>query len=761
MQKIVLAAAGNTRGLKQLGIVIDQMQIKFEAMKLGLISTTKDAITPGIKAQAIYAIATKNLGDYMAQAKAHAGDYANSQRRLAAEWDNTKDAIGAKLLPAFARASNFLAKNLPNAVALAGVALGDLAAEIRPTAHAIKAVFDAIVPASARSKVALIALGIALGGLVAVVFPVTTAIVALGIGLREAYKHSATFRNAVHAIGQVFTNDVKPAIESTVTYLQGLWDQWGATIKRVVQVYFGTAVALIKAYVREIRGVFEFVSGILTLNWGKAWAGLKDIAGGALSGVVAVVKGWGQTIAAVFEGIWTNIKVSLLQALQWMAAKLGSIPTKLKTPLGSIGFDNPFKKWADGLQSSIDATKLKKTVERATSDAVKGGPAVDGAARRAGKQVGASIAEGVADGLTKPTTSETQALAGLNSRLKAAVAKQATDVAAAVEQAKQNLTSLGSSLSGALATIIDQPFVLANQKIQDAQDRIALKFDMLGRKLQAQAASISRQQAQIQFGSDKLALRNLSQGVVLPGGKLLSDDPKKGLAALQKLSASLQGGNKAAVDAFILQYRSASLTVQSDRVSLKQSALDAKRSVLTNALQLKSEVLKVQQDTADRMKTQIATQIQDLTDAFNRHVITYAKFKAGIEGIVSKGGPAMRKAGVTLGTAFADQYTQTVSDIIGQAGLIASGPQSSAGTGQANKLVNPGAVAAKDAAAADRIRIQIANKQTRIQERIHAEQKKSNTYLGKIAGETKPVPKSKDKNAGGQSARARVYNGTH
>jgi hypothetical protein len=109
MNKIVLAAAGNTRGLKQLGIAIDQNQIKQEAFKLGIISSTKEALTPASKAQAIYALATSHLGQYLDQAKAHSGDLANVQRRLSAEWSNAKDTLGALLLPAVTKVATAFA----------------------------------------------------------------------------------------------------------------------------------------------------------------------------------------------------------------------------------------------------------------------------------------------------------------------------------------------------------------------------------------------------------------------------------------------------------------------------------------------------------------------------------------------------------------------------------------------------------------------------------------------------------------------------
>ncbi len=122
LNAIVLAAAGNTRGLKQLGIAVDSASIKQEALKLGLISSTKDAVTPAIKAQSIFALATQNLGGFMEQARKHSGDLASQQRILSAEWANAKDQLGQALLPAVTKIAQFLATELPPALKAAGEA---------------------------------------------------------------------------------------------------------------------------------------------------------------------------------------------------------------------------------------------------------------------------------------------------------------------------------------------------------------------------------------------------------------------------------------------------------------------------------------------------------------------------------------------------------------------------------------------------------------------------------------------------------------
>ena len=270
---------------------------------------------------------------------------------------------------------------------------------------------------------------------------------------------------------------------------------------------------------------------------------------------------------------------------------------------------------------------------------------------------------------------------------------------------------------------------------------VAITFDQKSAVLQRQANQISYQQSILGLASDKLSLLNLQRSIVLPGGASLSTNPKAGLAELERLAKS-DTRNKPALDAFILQYKAATLQVAGDKVGLKQSALSNRKDVLTTALQLKTDLLTVEQDTANKLKIQVTRQIADLTDSFNRHAITYARFKRGIDEIVARGAPAMKKAGVTLGSAFAHQYTQQVTDILRQAGFIEQGPNIAGTTVQ-------------------KIRNQIARTQTGLTQKILKESQKQSTYLKTLSdAATGTVGTPHGRNPGSQGKTTRGTAGT-
>jgi len=93
--------SGETEPLKKFGVALSEVRLKTEALKLGLISSTKEALTPAAKAQASYALILNDTklaqGDYARTADGTA----NTMKTLAAKFQDAKVAIGQGLLPVF------------------------------------------------------------------------------------------------------------------------------------------------------------------------------------------------------------------------------------------------------------------------------------------------------------------------------------------------------------------------------------------------------------------------------------------------------------------------------------------------------------------------------------------------------------------------------------------------------------------------------------------------------------------------------------
>lgn len=181
---------GETEPLKRFGVNMNEATLKAQAMKMGLIKTTKEALTPQQKALASY-------GLIMKQTKTAQGDFArtsdglaNKQRIMKAQFDDLTTTLGAKALPVMTKvtawatdAIDWMGKHKTLVKTLAAV-IGTLTASLWLASKAMKAV----AVAQALINVAMTANPIGL---------VVVAIAALVAGLIYAWKKSETFRDIV------------------------------------------------------------------------------------------------------------------------------------------------------------------------------------------------------------------------------------------------------------------------------------------------------------------------------------------------------------------------------------------------------------------------------------------------------------------------------------------------------------------------------------------------------------------------------------
>jgi hypothetical protein len=106
------ALRGESEPLRRFGVLLNDATLKTAALELGLISNTKNALTPQQKVLAaqkvIYEQTTAAQGDF---ARTSDG-LANSQRILSAELENVKVEIGEKLLPVALKLFTFFKDNV-------------------------------------------------------------------------------------------------------------------------------------------------------------------------------------------------------------------------------------------------------------------------------------------------------------------------------------------------------------------------------------------------------------------------------------------------------------------------------------------------------------------------------------------------------------------------------------------------------------------------------------------------------------------------
>jgi hypothetical protein len=110
------ALRGESEPIRRYGVLLDQAILKDKALELGIITDTKQPLTPAervLAAQAaIYEQTTDAQGDFTRTSKG----LANQQRILKAQLQNTVAAIGAQLLPVMTKIATFVNDKLLPAI---------------------------------------------------------------------------------------------------------------------------------------------------------------------------------------------------------------------------------------------------------------------------------------------------------------------------------------------------------------------------------------------------------------------------------------------------------------------------------------------------------------------------------------------------------------------------------------------------------------------------------------------------------------------
>lgn len=151
------ALRGESEPIRRYGVLLDDATLKQRAFEMGLISTTKDALTPQTKALAAQKEILAQAGDAAGDYARTAGDAANSQRTATAEFENARAALGEALLPLLADGAKAAARlaeafaDLPGPARAAAAGLGLIAAgtltlapSIVATAKGVKALRTAL-----------------------------------------------------------------------------------------------------------------------------------------------------------------------------------------------------------------------------------------------------------------------------------------------------------------------------------------------------------------------------------------------------------------------------------------------------------------------------------------------------------------------------------------------------------------------------------------------------------------------------------------
>lgn len=81
---------------------------------------------------------------------------------------------------------------------------------------------------------------------------------------------------------------------------------------------------VIEGVIKVIKGIVQFITGVFTLDWKKAWEGIQNIFGGVWDVICGIAEAAWDTIRLIFEpaynffkGIWESIKETYAEVEEW------------------------------------------------------------------------------------------------------------------------------------------------------------------------------------------------------------------------------------------------------------------------------------------------------------------------------------------------------------------------------------------------------------------------------------------------------------
>lgn len=263
------ALRGESEPLRRFGVLLNDAQLREKALELGLISTTKNALTPQQKILAAQALIYEQTADAQGDFERTSEGLANQQRILTAQLDNAKTVIGSALLPVVAQLANLLTGFLSSPIIQTG----------------LKAITDGIAGISEKAQKFI---------------EVMTA----GGDPLENFQAAilAVFGPDALRNVQAFLKPIQENLPQAVAALSNLW-----------------TTALQPA----LAAVWDFISTNVLPILGQLWTWLWENLPGAINGLTTFLTG---TLIPAFSAVWDFLQVNVVPILQtlfeWISKNL-------------------------------------------------------------------------------------------------------------------------------------------------------------------------------------------------------------------------------------------------------------------------------------------------------------------------------------------------------------------------------------------------------------------------------------------------------
>jgi len=130
---------------------------------------------------------------------------------------------------------------------------------------------------------------------------------------------------AIDAALDIWNKFISPIVNYLITVLQPVAQAVGTVIGDVVTTVWEVIERICSAVIKALGGVIDFVAGVFTGDWERAWTGIKDIFGGIWDTITAIFTGAIELVSTVFEsfatlfkGVWETLWTGIKDFFSWV-----------------------------------------------------------------------------------------------------------------------------------------------------------------------------------------------------------------------------------------------------------------------------------------------------------------------------------------------------------------------------------------------------------------------------------------------------------
>ena len=105
----------------------------------------------------------------------------------------------------------------------------------------------------------------------------------------------------------LWNNVLQPIVDFVMQVFAPIFVNAFRTVSEVISTVIGAASDILAGLLRSLRGVLDFLTGVFTGDWEKAWDGVRDIFAGIWDAIWGVFKGIVNLIIDGLNGLWSGI----------------------------------------------------------------------------------------------------------------------------------------------------------------------------------------------------------------------------------------------------------------------------------------------------------------------------------------------------------------------------------------------------------------------------------------------------------------------